>query len=136
MSEDQAILFANEAFYSAFSSCDVMAMDAVWAIKAPLICVHPGGAPITGRAAIMASWTDILNHQASGGMRFDGAKAVTIDDVAFVTCFERLGEGALSATNAFVREGRRWRMVLHHAGACVEAPEPPRVATSEPGALH
>ena len=136
MTEEEAILFANEAFYSAFASRDVMAMDAVWAVEAPVVCVHPGGAPLTGRAAVMASWADILRHQASAGMRFDGAQVHRIDGVALVTCFERMGSGALSATNGFVREGGRWRMVLHHAGACADAPRAPRTPAADPGVLH
>ena len=136
MRDEDAILFANEVFYNAFQSRDLIAMETIWAVKAPLICVHPGGAPLHGRAAILASWAEILKHAASADLRFAEARAIIVDGVAFVSCFERIGGGALSATNAFVREYGRWRMVLHHAGSCAEVPQFAPDNGENRGALH
>ena len=36
------MLFANEAFYRAFADRDMAAMDGVWAVHAPVACIHPG----------------------------------------------------------------------------------------------
>ena len=51
-----AILFANDAYYAAFADGDPAAMDALWARRAPVSCIHPGQTALTDRAAIMASW--------------------------------------------------------------------------------
>ncbi len=42
MSENAEILFTNETFYHVFRSRDLCAMDAIWARRAPVVCVHPG----------------------------------------------------------------------------------------------
>ena len=42
MSELDAILFANEAFYHAFADGDSAAMEALWASQTPVCCIHPG----------------------------------------------------------------------------------------------
>ena len=56
MSEHAAVNFANEAFYVAFSTRDLEAMDALWARQAPVTCIHPGWNALTGRDAVMESW--------------------------------------------------------------------------------
>ena len=46
-----------------------------------------------------------------------GPQAFIYGDAATVLCFEAVGGGYLIATNNFVREGGRWKMVHHQAGA-------------------
>lgn len=120
-SSDALILFANEAFYTAFGSADYAAMDGLWAEDAPVACLHPGAAPLFDRAEIMKSWQDILSSGANG-MTFQDARIVARGEVSIVVCYEVVGQGALIASNAFVEEGGRWRMVLHQAGPCPGAP--------------
>lgn len=123
-SSDALILFANEAFYAAFGGGDYAAMDDLWAEDAPVACLHPGAAPIFERAEIMKSWQDIL-AAGSNGMTFQDARVVARGEVSIVVCYEIVGQGALVASNAFVEEGGRWRMVLHQAGPCPGAPSAP-----------
>ena len=42
MSELDAVLFANEAFYRAFADRDMDAMEDLWAASGPVCCIHPG----------------------------------------------------------------------------------------------
>ena len=42
MSDEDAILFANEAFYTAFAGHDLEALKSLWADDAPIMCLHPG----------------------------------------------------------------------------------------------
>ena len=137
-----AILFANDAFYTAFATGDLAAMDAVWAKRAPVCCIHPGSAALKERDAIMESWRGILSAPAKEPARPDrGAPSNTrqtaaircarpevflIGDVAWVACHEILPNGILIATNIFVPEDGVWRMVHHHAG-----PAPPMDASDE-----
>lgn len=116
ISDRAALLAANHAFYRAFRVGDLPAMEAAWAVRAPVACVHPGADVLSGRAAVVQSWRHIL---ASGGIaeiQCEHAQAYVLGEAGFVTCHERLGEGVLIATNLFVLEDDEWRMVQHHAG--------------------
>ena len=48
MSDEEAVLAANEAFYRAFAARDFAAMDALWAAEAPVACIHPGWDALVG----------------------------------------------------------------------------------------
>jgi len=109
------VLFANEAFYRAFADRDVAAMDGVWAAHAPVACIHPGWNALVGRDKVMASWRSILAGGAPD-IRCRNAEASVFGSVAFVICYEQIGGEFLVATNVFVREEARWKMVHHQAG--------------------
>ncbi|MEK7245110.1 MAG: nuclear transport factor 2 family protein [Pseudomonadota bacterium] len=147
MSQRPAVLFANDAFYTAFATGDLVAMDAVWARRAPVCCIHPGWAALNDRDSIMESWRGILNAPAGrAGSSFIGAptgatgggrrptaaircvrpEVFLLRDVAWVACHEVLPNGILIATNIFIPEDGAWRMVHHHAG-----PAPPLDAGDE-----
>lgn len=116
MPQEAALLFANEAFYRAFADRDMPAMRAIWADDAPIACVHPGWAPLTGTAAILASWRAILTGPNPPSIECRAARAFLLGDAGFVLCQERIGAETLVATNVFVRRGAVWKMVHHQAG--------------------
>lgn len=116
MSEDAALLFANEAFYRAFADRDMRAMRDVWADDVPTACTHPGWAPLIGAAAVLGSWQAILTGPGAPDIACQPIKAFAHGDAGFVLCYERIGDDMLVATNVFVRRGPRWKMVHHHAG--------------------
>lgn len=121
-----AVLSANRAFYHAFATRSLDAMDRIWARTAAVACIHPGARPILGRNEVMASWRDILS--AGGGPRIEarGERALLLGGTALVLCEEVLGAGVLAASNLFVIEDGDWRMVHHQAGPlAVEAPPRP-----------
>lgn len=132
MSQRPAILFANDAFYTAFATGDLAAMDAVWARRAPVCCIHPGWTALNDRDAIMESWRGILSANVGDGRRATAAircvrpEVFLLRDAAWVACHEILPNGILIATNIFVPEDGAWRMVHHHAG-----PAPPLDAADE-----
>jgi len=109
------ILFANEAYYAAFASGDIKAMDAIWARNTPITCIHPGGPVLDGRDDILASWQPILDSGQTQGFECHNAKAHIVGDLAWVTCLEVLGDGALAATNIFARENGAWKITHHQA---------------------
>lgn len=132
MSEVDAVLAANAAFYRAFADGDVAAMDAVWARDAPVACIHPGWNALTDRDSVMDSWRRILGSAGRPAIESRGARAFVYGDAAFVVCYEAVGEGTLVATNVFARERGAWKMVHHHAG-----PTPPRAAPdAAPPVVH
>ncbi len=122
MSDADAVLFANEAFYLAFATRDFDAMAAVWSDDEPVSCIHPGWRALTGRAAVLQSWRGILGNPASPPVSCRNAEAHMLGETAVVLCYEELAGNLLVATNVFRRDGNAWRMVHHQAGPCHEAP--------------
>lgn len=112
---DTAILAANEAFYDAFRREDPVAMNEIWARRAPVGCIHPGWDALLGRDQVMASWRAIMANGAPP-IRCVAPRVQRLGDAALVICEEHVGGGRLIATNAFVHEDGRWRIVHHHAG--------------------
>ena len=110
------ILVANEAFYRAFAERDARAMDELWARASPVACIHPGWAPLFGRARVMAAWRSLLENPRSPTVHCLEPTAHVLADTAYVICYETLAEARLVATNVFVREGGSWRLVHHQAG--------------------
>src|SRR5262245_3003997 len=125
MSDREAILFANDAFYAAFAGRDAAAMDQAWA-PGEVTCIHPGWAPLRGREAVMKSWREILANKESPAVSARRADVLQQGSVAIVTCVEIIPAGArmhtLAATNIFVKDGTRWKMVHHQAGEAAVDP--------------
>ena len=118
-SERDAVLAANLAFYHAFTTRDGAAMDRLWARSAPVTCIHPGWAPLAGRARVMESWRAILaNPEAPHVARHDDAPFLH-GNVAIVLCEEEVSGGRLAASNVFAKEAGQWRLVHHQAGPLV-----------------
>jgi hypothetical protein len=116
VNEDGAVLFANEAFYHAFTNRDFEAMEALWASETPVICIHPGWEALSERDEIMDSWRIILRADDTLEIACREPRAIVRGELALVMCYEAAGRNMLVATNAFVREAGRWKMVHHQAG--------------------
>lgn len=116
MIETTAVLFANDVFYVAFAGRDMGAMDQVWSEQTSVACIHPGWNPIAGREEVMESWIAILGNEGSPPVQCRNAHATLIGDVAVVVCHEEIDDTFLIATNIFVKEDGRWKMIHHQAG--------------------
>jgi ketosteroid isomerase-like protein len=119
MTDQDAVLAANLEFYRAFAVCDLTAMDALWARRAPVACVHPGWTALKDRDAIIESWAGILSSPDAPRIACFDEHAFLYGDVALVLCEEELEGGALAASNFFVREDGVWRIAHHQAGQIV-----------------
>jgi hypothetical protein len=119
-------LFANEAFYLAFAQGDYSAMRTLWSQRDQVVCIHPGWAALTDRAAVLESWERILGNpdQPTGaqGVSCYGAKAVPVGAGVAVVCYEVLPGSVLAAMNLFIVEDGRPRLVHHQAGPCSSPP--------------
>lgn len=122
MSDTAELLFANEAFYHVFRGRDLAAMEALWAWRAPISCVHPGWQALMTRAAVMESWDGILSNPKAPNVDCRGARAHLLGELGVVLCYEIIGRSVLTATNIFLREDGDWRMIHHHAGPCGAPP--------------
>jgi len=122
MGFDEVVLEANAAFYHAVESLDCEKLDHILAKDEPVCVVHPGWALVSGREAVLESWTRIFDH--AGVMQFVivSADAHVEGDIAWVNCVEHLTsvqggrviEGTVQATNLFRNESGTWRITHHH----------------------
>src|SRR5258708_8372392 len=108
-------------------------MAALWAARAPVACLHPAARALIGRSPVLESWKQILGGASRFKLRCDQPIAHVVGDTAIVTCYEGAGDqpAHLAATNVFVLEDGRWRMVHHHVGpGSIPVPAPPSPAFS------
>jgi ketosteroid isomerase-like protein len=115
-SDEALVLAANQAFYEAFARGDQEALDALWAQRAPVACIHPGWSALHGREEVMASWRSLLSGGAGPAVRCTRPSASVLGDSAYVVCGENIQGAELVATNLFVREDGAWKLVHHQAG--------------------
>jgi ketosteroid isomerase-like protein len=119
MDDSDAVLAANLEFDRAFTMRDVDAMEALWARRAPVACVHPGWPPLADRAAVIESWRGILSSPDSPRIACYDERVFLYGDTALIVCEEELDGGTLVASNWFVREDGTWRIAHHQAGQLI-----------------
>lgn len=113
---------ANEAFYDAFGSLDVVKMDRVWAQQEYVTCIHPGWTLRSGWPQVRDSWVLIFNNTFSMEFELSDLQIQVAGDVAWVICVENitsrqgetLQETKVLATNLYERIGEEWKMIHHH----------------------
>jgi len=133
MAQNEAVLFANEAFYQAFAERDMEAMENCWADGPEVSCIHPGWGPLRGREVVLQSWLAILANPEAPKIVCRAATATVLGDTAIVICFEEIGGQFLLASNIYIHQAGRWRLVHHQAGPTAEQPQedqdkpPPRM---------
>ena len=113
--EEARVLAANEAFYDAFNTRDLPAMDALWARDVPVACTHPGWAAVQGRVKVLTTWAAILGNPEQPRIVAGAAQAFVSGTSAWVLGRELFGGSPLAATNLFTLEQGEWRLVHHHS---------------------
>ncbi len=132
MSDDDAVLAVNAAYYRAFLVGDFAAMTKIWAEEG-VSCVHPGWPPLIGRDDVIESYRNILANQNRVRIAHQDDAAIVTGDDARVLCIEVVDGAALAATNLYRRIGGAWRMVHHQASPIAmmaeedDAPPPKRL---------
>ena len=119
LTDTDAALAANLAFYHAFTTRNLAAMEQLWAREAPVLCLHPGWTALSGRTLVLDSWRDIFANPEAPHVMCHDDEAFLYGDMAIVLCEEELTGGNLAATNVFVREHGAWRMVHHQASPII-----------------
>jgi ketosteroid isomerase-like protein len=119
-SDVDAVRAVNRAFYEAFETRDVVALDRLWEHGDRVTCVHPGWPILRGWEAVRSSWAGILNGPGRLQFILTNDVVVVAGDVAWVTLDENLigpsGDGGtIAATNLLARQDDgRWLLVGHH----------------------
>lgn len=119
---DRSTAKATElTFYAAFADCDMDAMSAVWSTE-NVLCIHPGAPPVTGREAILRSWSGILEAAGRPSIKVVLLSRLEHDGLAVHVVEEHITDPTdptrtlkVLATNVYRREGDGWRIVEHHA---------------------
>ena len=127
--EIQAIAQANQAFYRAFETLKIEAMEQVWSKDTDIQCGHPGWRILRGWGPVMESWKRIFENTPSVRFTLTDVKIEVRGELAWVTQYENLAssiEGqtfsaAILTTNMFQKTADGWRMILHH-GSSVSQP--------------
>jgi ketosteroid isomerase-like protein len=133
MTDSDAVLAANLEFYRAFSARDADAMEALWAHRAPVACIHPGWPALVDRDAVMESWRGILANPEAPRIACYDERILLYGDTALVVCEEELDGGTLIASNLFVREDAAWHIAHHQAGQLVARQSQRRRSERPPG---
>ena len=122
---------ANSAFYAAFEARDLDAMADVWEHSDRIVVTHPGWGSLRGWPKMLASWDAIFRNTPYIQFVLTDEEVSVVGDVGWVTVDENIlqatgspdGGGAdteelsgsqVAATNVFVYDGTRWRLVVHH----------------------
>lgn len=136
MTDSDAVLAANLEFYRAFTMRDLVAMEALWARRSPVACIHPGWPALTERDGIMESWQRILSNPDAPRIACYDERVLLYGEVALVICEEELDGGTLIASNLFVREDDAWKIAHHQAGQLAVRQQRPRQARPDPSRLN
>lgn len=131
---------AEAAFYEALERADLELMMAVWSDDEEIVCVHPGGARLTGQDQVRESWRQILAGGARARVHLSQQVAICGPMIAVHSVHENFsvpGEKrplqAVVATNVYLRTAAGWRMIAHHGSPAPGQAEAPR---ESPKILH
>jgi ketosteroid isomerase-like protein len=113
---------AERAFYDALETNDLEALMESWAPSEDIVCVHPMGPPLNGRAAVRDSWQAICHSGQQLRFNVIDLQYDESDQLAIHVVREEITMGkekpkfaAMVSTNVFRRGDDGWHMVLHHA---------------------
>lgn len=124
-------LDAENAFYQGLEANNVAGIMDSWSPAEDIICIHPMGPALTGRAAVRESWEMIcgneqrlscnvvsISYQEQG----DIAIHVVREEITMTSDGEDDKYAAMVATNVYRREDGDWHLILHHSspGAAAE----------------
>ena len=123
---------AENAFYEALERADLDGMMAVWAEDEDIVCVHPGGARLTGQDQVRESWAKIFAAGGRARVHITQQVAISAMMLAVHSVHENFhveGEAQprppIVATNVYLRTAAGWRMIVHHASPAAAVPAPP-----------
>lgn len=122
MTQEHAVLLANDAFYRAFEKRDLEAMAAVWSQGTGSLCIHPGRNAIKGWEAIHSSWVGIFRNTSYLEIDTEIIRIEINGNLAYVVLIEtvlqvaggRRAKAQSIATNVFECMAQNWYLVHHH----------------------
>ena len=127
MSDQQAVIDANRAFYTAFQSLDLETMEKIWLRDSKIVCIHPGWRALTGWGPVMNSWERIFDGTFEMKFQVREVQVMMEAGLAVVVTEENLTQrgydGAIStqvlATNVYQLASQKWWLIQHHGSPVV-----------------
>ncbi|MEB3885531.1 nuclear transport factor 2 family protein [Lyngbya sp. CCY1209] len=122
MTDRQALIAANKAFYRAFEKKDIEAMSAVWSRGTSSLCIHPGREALKGWDAIERSWQQIFKGTQYLEINIEIISTDICGEIAYIVAIENVMQivgrrrvrAESMATNIFQLMGDRWYLIHHH----------------------
>ena len=122
LSEQEAVLAANQAFYNAFSQRDIKSMRLVWWQGSTSLCIHPGSRVLTGWESIQSSWESIFKNTDLMEIDVEVVKVEIDQAFAYVVVEETVLQSSQGrklkaqsiATNLFQKMAQKWYLIHHH----------------------
>lgn len=122
LSDKEAVLAANEAFYHAFSNRDLKEMSLLWWQGSTGLCIHPGGQVLTGWETIRNSWESIFGNTNSFEIDIEIIKVEVDQALAYIVVQETVLQSSRGrkvkapsiATNIFQKMAKKWYLISHH----------------------
>jgi len=134
---------AENAFYDALERCDLDGMMAVWAEDEDIVCVHPGGARLTGQDQVRESWGRIFAAGPRARVHITQQVAISAMMLAVHSVHENFtvegdarAQVPMIATNVYLRTAAGWRMIVHHASPAPVQAAPVQPKEAAPKFLH
>ncbi len=113
---------AERAFYDALESNDLDAVMESWAPDESIVCVHPMGPALSGRAAVRDSWQAVCRSGQQLRFNLVDVQYDESEDIAVHVVREEITMGKeepkyaiMVATNVYRRGEDGWHLVLHHS---------------------
>ena len=113
---------AERAFYDALETNDLDALMESWAPGEDIVCVHPMGPALNGRAAVRDSWKAICRSGQQLRFNVVDVQYEESADLAVHVVREEITMGKekprfaiMVATKVYRRSDNGWHLVLHHA---------------------
>jgi ketosteroid isomerase-like protein len=129
---------AEFAFYEALERGNLEAMMNIWSEDDEIVCVHPGGARLTGYALVREAWRQVFENGTRLKVQLLALSTVHGPFTAVHSVIEQIGvvgekhlAAPVVATNVYARGALGWRMIVHHA-----SPVPPGSVGDVPNVLH
>jgi ketosteroid isomerase-like protein len=116
-------------FYEAFAQLGMDLMSRVWVDSEQAFCVHPGGRPLLGSQAVLASWRGMFQGAQPLVLFYKVVHKQEWGDLAVHLVEERLSskdathQGLVMASNCYVKTDGGWRLFSHH-GSSLSLPQP------------
>ncbi len=122
LSDKEAVLETNQAFYQAFSQRNLQKMSQVWWQGSTSLCVHPGGKVFIGWDEIRPTWESIFRNTDFLEIDLEIIKIEIDQAVAYVVVGETVLQssqgkkfkGQSIGTNIFHKMAQKWYLVSHH----------------------
>lgn len=119
---DVGVDAVEQSFYEALQRGDMAAMMACWADEDEPVCVHPGGARLTGLPAIRDAFA-VMFEQGGVAVRAEVVHRTVVGQTTVHSVLETVDvltdDGSLPvvvwATNVYVSTPQGWRLLVHHA---------------------